>query len=163
MTVATALVASQAVLCGVIGWVTFGGNGSAHSQSRANGALLGPPVVVPPASVAPVVIPPPTRHPAKPDKTPSVPPKPTSARITTTPPASRSRTPDAIMVAPKPPATTAANGDLVKNPTPSPSAVQGDVELGEACDLEGADGVTADDVAVRCLRDKSGDLVWQII
>ena len=162
VTVATVLVLSQAVLCAVIGWVTFGGKEPAHSQPRADGALLGPAIVVPPASVPPVVTPGPTHQSAKPVKERSSTPKPTAARVRLSPSAAPRRTPGEIMVAPSPPAATiSAGSDLVSQP--SASAPQSDVEVGKPCDPEGADGVTADDVAVRCLRDDSGDLVWQII
>ena len=161
VTVATALVASQAVLCAVIGWITFGGGDEpAHSKARAAEPLLGPPIVVPPASVAPVGSLSATPHhsPARIARSTL---KPTSAPARAVgPPASPGRT-GATEIAPKPPVTTHGT-NLAPRPTPSASEVQRNAEVGKQCDPEDANGVTADDIAVRCVRDSDGNLVWQI-
>jgi cytoskeletal protein RodZ len=161
--VATALVASQAVLCAVIGWVTFGGKDAAHSQPRAAEPLLGPPLVVPPVTVVPVTTPP-SHHPEKADKTATSAPRHTSAPARVSASAEASPSIEALPAAPSPPATSPTVSGLVRPAaTPSPSATQPDVEVGATCDPENADGLTTDGVAVRCLRDDDGNLVWQII
>jgi hypothetical protein len=49
VTIATALVVSQALLCVIIGWVTFGHHDhSGSSSAEAAGPTLGPGAVVPP-------------------------------------------------------------------------------------------------------------------
>jgi hypothetical protein len=163
VTIAGALIASQAVLCAVIGWVTFGGHGdSGGSKARAAEPNLGPALVIPPASVAPVL--PSAHHSSHPAAT-----EPTTA-ATSKPswkpprvPTVTSRSPSASPAAPKPPpATGPAKGSVVIKPTPSATEVQGNVVIGDKCDPEGADGVTATDVAVLCVRTAGGDLIWRI-
>lgn len=160
MTVATALIASQAVLCAVIGWVTFGSKEPAHSQPRAAEPLLGPPIVVPPASVAPVTTPP-ALGPVKPDRTTGSLPKQSLAPIRSSAAAQARRAEPTL--APAPSTSARIGADLVHPATPSASAVQTGAEVGEKCDPEDADGVTTDGIAVRCLPDEDGNLVWQII
>jgi hypothetical protein len=164
VTVATALVASQAVLCAVIGWITFGGHDQpAHSNARAAEPVLGPPIVVPPASVAPVESPAPSSQHHSPARNASSTPRPTSAPARTVgPPAAPSRTVATTGIAPKPPVATPTGAGKALRPTPSASEVQGNAEVGKKCDPEDANGVTADDIAVRCVRDSDGNLVWQI-
>ena len=165
VTIAGALIASQAVLCAVIGWVTFGGHDhSGGSSARAAEPNLGPALVVPPVSVAPVLPTPSTHRPshlagAVPTATATSTPAWKPPRVRSTIP----RSPTASPAAPKPPPATApAKGSVVVLPTPSATEVQGNVVIGEKCSPEGADGVTAADVAVRCVADKDGDLIWQI-
>jgi len=160
VTVATALIASQAVLCAVIGWVTFGSKEPAHSQSKAAEPLLGPPIVVPPASVAPVTTPP-THGPAKPDRTTGSIPKRSLAPVRSSAAAEARRAEPTL--APAPSTSARIGADLVHPATPSASAVQTGAEVGEKCDPKEADGVTAGGIAVRCLPDEDGNLVWQII
>jgi hypothetical protein len=170
VSVAAALVAGQAVLCAVIGWVTFGGSGQAHSIARAE-PDLGPALVVPPASVAPVM-------PAAPGRkrvptlssSPAVS-SPTASEevpvVLAAPPAetpSPAQSPTSA-VPPQPPTATspAPTGNPARaTPLPTDSAVVTGVELGDVCELENADGRTKADVLVRCLRDKAGLLVWQL-
>jgi hypothetical protein len=162
VTVATALVASQAVLCGVIGWITFGGtNQSARSAAEP---FLGPPIVVPPAGVAPVVPPSSARRQAPVTSRASSTPRPTSApaRTAAAPSPPRS-TVAATETSPSPTGTSPADTGLVIRPTPSASETQGNVEVGKECAPEDAVGSTAEDVAVLCARDRGGNLIWQII
>ena len=164
MTIATALIASQAVLCAVIGWVTFGGKEqSGGSAARAAEPKLGPALVVPPVSVAPVIPVPSSHQSPKPSASSSATIKPSRS---TPPPVKatlpRSHPAETTAVPPKPPATGPADGAVVARPTPSASEVQGNVVIGDECDPEGADGVTAIDIAVTCLPDHDGDLIWQI-
>jgi len=164
VTIAGALIASQALLCAVIGWVTFGGHDhSGGSSARAAEPKLGPALVLPPVSVAPVLPSPSTHHPSRPAATTSTTPATSQppakpARVRPTVP----RSPVASPPAPKPPATAPAKGSVVVLPTPSATEVQGNVVIGDKCSPEGADGVTAKDVAVRCVADANGNLSWQV-
>jgi hypothetical protein len=124
--------------------------------------VLGPPIVVPPASVAPVGSPS-ASHRRSPATSAGGTPKPASAPARTVgPPASPSRTVATTGVAPKPPATSRTGPDLALHPTPSASEVQGNAEVGNKCDPEDAGGITAEDIAVHCVRDGDGNLIWQI-
>jgi hypothetical protein len=164
VTVATALVASQAVLCGVIGWITFGGtNQPARSTTRAE-PVLGPPIVVPPASVAPVVPPSSAHHHVPVTGRASGIPRPTSAPArTAAPPSPPRRTIAATENSPGLPATGRAGAGLVLPPTPSASETQRNAEVGKQCAPQDAIGLTAEDIAVLCGRDRDGNLIWQII
>jgi hypothetical protein len=173
--VAVALVAGQAALCAVIGWLTFG---PAPAPSRPS-AALDPPApprlampsisIAPPPTSAPPTSPPPTTRatsspraavarfarpprppapPKQPDRegTSEVPPLPLDSPISPTPTESASPSPD-------------------PNASPLPSStdvVQHPVVEGGPCEPEGALGRTVDDVALRCLRGEDGRLVWQI-
>jgi hypothetical protein len=165
VTVATALVASQAVLCAVIGWITFGGtNQPAQSTARAAEPVLGPPIVVPPASVAPVVPPSAARRDTPVTGRASSTPKPTSAPArTAVPPSLPHHTILPTQIVPRLPAASRDGVGLVVGPTPSASGTQGNVEVGKECAPEDAIGSTADDFAVLCARDRGGNLIWQII
>jgi hypothetical protein len=176
--VATALVAGQALLCAVIGWVTFGPPPEPGPRAAAPiEPLLTPPVVTPtvslpapaPASVAP--------EPASPTRSRSVRTKvssrsPEAPRSPASPPAPTvGEAPPSLVIAPPQP-------DETRTPTPQPDGtrpgligtvapaptetVQGPVKAGERCAPEGARGVTADDRSLRCVLDDDGDLRWQI-
>jgi hypothetical protein len=175
--VATALVAGQALLCAVIGWVTFGGHDPARSTTQAAEPRFGPALVVPPASVAPVLTGGPTRsHPKAPDLSlpaptgpPPSPPGPDSIKLTIPP--SRTSAPVSAPVSsaaapaarPGAPVPSSVDGSLVATPAPTVSPTQEGVVAGEKCDPPDAYGLTVGKVAVRCLPDRNGDLVWQII
>jgi hypothetical protein len=178
LTVATALVAGQAVLCGVIGWVTFGSRGhAARPAVHAAEPLLGPPIVVPPVSVAPVA---PAASPAHRPR-PAASPAPATRRPTFAPATHRTAPPSPIRTvpsagpAPRPPTATVVVSAKTTLPpsTSAPSAsapsasaspgVQGPVEVGQACGPVNARGVTADGTAVRCVRNDTGELVWQLL
>jgi hypothetical protein len=171
--VAAALVAGQAVLCGVIGWVTLGGREPARSTTRAAEPHLGPALVVPPVTVAPMPVTAPGRPGPRPATTaatgtlltgsstpegagPSVLPTPRA-----TPPHTATRTPASPR--PSPPTSAPTTDVLIPTPTARPSDILVNVVIGEKCVPEGADGLTVAKVTVRCQRDRSGDLVWQII
>jgi hypothetical protein len=162
--VAVALVAGQAVLCAVIGWVTFG-SGHAHRPGpvRTVEPLAAKPLVIPP----PVVTPPP-RPPrssaapsaAKKDTTSASPSARPSSRQPRSAPASvaepaRSPRPDSP---PLPPAGPALS-------VPSPSSddeVQSPVKLLDPCDPVDAPGLTVAGLSLRCVKGDDGRLHWQI-
>jgi hypothetical protein len=170
--VAVALVAGQAALCAVIGYLTLGGP---HPHSSAAPAapdpLAGAPLVVPPAQVMP---PPATSAAPKPPPVstrrksatggaggPAEP----AARIrhrtpvATSPPVSHP--PSALPSPPSPPGSP-IGGQLV-TPKPTGSGVQQDVTAGDPCSPIGADGRTTDGKTVRCLPDVDGQLRWRLV
>jgi hypothetical protein len=180
--VATALVAGQAALCAVIGWITFGAtHGPARTASAPVDPLAGAPLVIPPPSVVPPVLP----------KTgPAVTAKATATSIDrTTAPRSRRTArhssppppaapppvappPVAPLPAPTAPTTTStdpppsppASDDsqlIVPTPTPTPQ-IQQPVVVREPCDPENALGKTAAGVALVCVHAADGTLRWQI-
>jgi hypothetical protein len=170
--VATALVAGQALLCGVIGWVTFGPSEPGPRAARTVEPLaplpVVPSVVVPPA-------PPRASPPSRPASSRSVrakssasrsPAAPKRPRVTTEPPPPADEPPPTLVIAPpdQDKTRTPPSPGLVGTGTPTPTAsVQGPVTVGGECEPEGAPGVTADDRRVRCVRAGDGDLRWQII
>jgi hypothetical protein len=166
VTVATALVVSQAVLCVVIGWVTIDHHGRSGSSASAAAPVLGPPVVVPPATIRPVSPTRPagessqflrSRKPAEPASTGI-----SAARTGVTAPTGATEPTKTITApAPEPPSAEAPNG-IRASPSPSKSPIQQGVVPGTACDPAGADGITRTGQAARCSPGRSGDLVWQI-
>jgi hypothetical protein len=155
--IATALVVSQALLCAVIGWVTFDHHDRSGSSAEAAGPVLTPPVVVPSASVRPVL---PSRtlgesrllrNPTKADE-PTIPTQ--SPPVSLAPPSA----------APPSAAPSSAGPPLgfQAEPSPSESAIQQDAIPGKPCDPAGADGITHTGQAVRCRKGRSGDLIWRI-
>jgi hypothetical protein len=158
---AVALVAGQAVLCAVIGWVTFGA-GHPHRPSAAPTVepLAVKPLVIPP----PVIVPPPRppRSSAAPstgrkastavssERSSSTPtPRPSSSRpAAARPAAGRAATPD-------PPAL------VVPSPAPD-DVVQSPVTVPDVCDPVDARGLTADGVSVTCVVGRDGVLRWQL-
>jgi hypothetical protein len=172
--VAVALAAGQALLCAVIGWLTFGsgpaGSHSAQPSPPAN-KLAAPPLVMPTASMAlPPTPAPATTHaprsraatPARsirPGRPPAQPHAPQRTR--TEPPPEIMAVPDDTPT-PQPPAA-APEPDPAATPAPSGSGeVQPSATVGGACDPPGALGITDDDVAVTCVPGPDGRPVWQI-
>jgi len=163
VTIATVLIASQAVLCAVIGWVTFGGREQAGgSAARAAEPDLGPALVVPPVSVAPVTTSPTAHRPRRSTPTPSAKPSRTPPRVPPAPPRSTA-TKTTSPAATKRSSTRSPEGAVVVKPTPSASEVQGNAVVGAKCSPAGAEGVTVLGLAVRCRSDRSGDLIWQLV
>lgn len=166
--VAVALVTGQALLCGIIGVVTFGGeNTPAPGAPAVEPQLAGPPVVVPPRSTPPAE---PVRHP-EPGSTssgrierPPAPPASPAVRSSAT----RTIVPSRTVSAPPPAAPVTSPpglGLLPPSPVPSSSAPKENapppVVLWERCDDEGATAETVDGQAVRCTRGRDGDLRWR--
>ncbi|MDT5043085.1 MAG: hypothetical protein QOE51_4070 [Actinoplanes sp.] len=167
---AAALVAGQAVLCAVIGWVTFDGREPARSIARAADPQLAPALVVSPVAVAPM----PMTAPGRPGERPATkapagtlltgPSTPETAGlgVLSSPGASPPHTATRTPAGPHPswPSSGRTAGGLI--PTARPSDVFLNVVIGEKCARKGADGLTVAKITVRCERDRSGDLVWQI-
>jgi hypothetical protein len=173
--VATALVAGQALLCAVIGWVTIGPPDAGPRAARTVEPLAAPPVV--PSLAGPAPAPPRVSPPPDSAQTPSprgsrarssasrapAPPRRTRATTKPAPPPDESPT---LVIAPPEPGETRTTPDpgIIGTVAPSPvETVQGPVTVGEECEPEGAPGITADDRKVRCVRNDDGDLRWQII
>jgi hypothetical protein len=169
--VAAALVAGQAALCAVIGWVTFGAPEQAPpTASRQVAPLDGGPIGVPPASMA-------MPRPAAPADT-TTSPAPVRPRVSAPAPRppkvqapARSRSTTA---AEEPPTTLAGDSaQPPEPPTPSPHPemsgteapmlppVQENVIEGDPCDPPGDRGRTAEGVDMLCVRDGDG-ASWQI-
>ena len=174
VTVATALVMGQALLCAVIGWVTFDGDRPpAQSTARAPAPLPGSPIVVAPSSATPI----PARWLSSSQR--AAPSSPTGSTPERTSEAPRSSPPapapgstgsldstgstGSTAAAPLLPSSSPAEAVLALRPTPSAAEVHGNVVVGDECNPLDARGVTVDDIAVRCDRDSDGDLIWQII
>ena len=167
MRLAVALLAGQAALCAVIGWVTFGPPTGPSPQQAAD-PLAAPRLAMPTASVA---MPPPpapaTRAPASPAAGPAK-----AARTTRSPAREQDERAGAVdepttMIAPAttPPSEPPAPSPDEASTPPAPTAtddVQGPVVEGEPCEPENALGVTADGVSLRCVRQEDGGLVWQL-
>jgi hypothetical protein len=167
--VAVALVTGQALLGGIIGFVTFGGESdTAPGTGTAAPQIAGPPIVLPPASL------PPSGRSAAPKK------PATRKSSATTRPASRRPTPAPERRSAEPSATTAR--PATPSPTPRPTKTttppglvllpplpaddegsEDPVVVRERCDDEGATGRTSDGKVVRCVRGRDGDLRWQLV
>jgi hypothetical protein len=163
--VAVALVTGQALLCGIIGFVTFGGQGGpAPGAGAAEPQLAGPPIVLPTAS---------TSRPGERVKRaepgavrstrverPTSPRTSAAVRGSATREISPSRT-----VAPSPPPVLSPSptSRALLPPSPAPEPDTPIPVVQEPCDDEGATGRTADDEAVLCLRDRAGDLRWTLV
>jgi hypothetical protein len=182
--VAAALVAGQAVLCAVIGYVTLGG----PATRDTNAARTGDPLAARPfARPAPAVSPPsPTTvapeqsavakstaaRPAAPAR-PRHPPK-----LTPTPPTAESP-PDVLVAPPGPPTgpttiptpgpPTTSSPDAPSStgqsgqPPPPPASLptQESVTVGESCAPVDASGVTTDGIVAQCVSSDDGVLRWQ--
>ena len=155
--VAVALIAGQALLCGVVGWVTFGAGPARHSSA--------PVPTVEPLAGKPLTIP----TPAPP------PPRPPKSSASSSPSARESSVkavPATTATRPRPTSKPAARIPLkqVSPPPPVPALpipasadpVQSPVELFDVCAPAGALGRTADGVSVRCVLGIDGTLHWQI-
>jgi len=157
--VAAALIAGQAALCAVIGWVTIGASHPHRSDASASvDPLAGPPLVIPqPGVVAPLP--------------PSPPPGPTRPASTSTVRTSGPSTPPASHRSPeRPPSATVRPVGPVRLPPPTEQAqldgtptpdVQSPVDLLGLCDPLDALGLTADGISVRCVPGADGTPRWQ--
>jgi hypothetical protein len=181
--VAAGLVAGQAVLCAVIGYVTLGGG---PGSPTTNGAWMGGPLAARPISLpTPTVLltspttvapdPPPRtgastharpapdsgsrqRSGVTPTPTPAESPPDVLAGTSDPPPTATSPSP--------PPASTAAAPEAPSSFTdspPSPQATQLSVTIGDVCDPVDAPGVTTDGRPVRCASDIDGVLHWRTL
>jgi hypothetical protein len=181
--VAVALVTGQALLCGIIGFVTFGDRGGAPpGGGAAEPQIAGPPVVLPPSSEPPADEPAERPEPgsSKPVRTerPTSPPGTAAGRGSATRAAGPSRTTPAP-VAPEPPpvpvpSTSPTDRELLPPATPAPgddapgNDAPGDdvpepVVEKEPCDEAGATGATPEGKIVRCERDRNGELRWRLV
>jgi hypothetical protein len=156
--VAVALVLGQALLCALIGWLTFG-SGHAHPRGPVptSEPLAGKPLVIPP----PVVVPPP--RPPRPSAEPSVTKKVRTAspseRPSTRPPSSPTSTPARSPVRQASPTGQPA---LALPTPPTADPVQSPVKVLDVCAPEDAIGLTAEGVPVTCVLGRDGNLRWQI-
>ncbi len=164
MRVAVALVAGQAVLCAVIGWVTFG-----PSEAKPDAAGIHPltkPIVFPTLPPYPTKV-----IPAAPEVSATKASSPRASRSSSTSPTRATSEP--ATEKPRPvmatgPTSSAPPSDPGLAATPSPPAaspsesVQSPVVEGRPCSPEGAKGQTSNHVDLRCVKDADGDLVWQI-
>jgi len=185
--VAVALVTGQALLCGIIGFVTFGDRGGAPpGGGAAEPQVAGPPIVLPPSSGPPADEPAGRPEPGSPKpvrtERPTSPPGPAAARGSATRAAGPSRTTSAP-VAPEPPPvpvpSTSPDRELLPPAAPGPGdGAPGDGGPGgdgpgddvpepvvekEPCDEAGATGATAEGKVVRCERDRNGELRWRLV
>jgi hypothetical protein len=165
---AVALVAGQAALCAVIGWVTFG---AGHPDRPGNAAqavdpLADPPQIEPPATAAPA-----------PPGSATVPPAPPAAKASTSTRASshpaapkpHRSTPARAAPVPAPRQSAAAprpsppGGQAeLQHPSPAPTGTQSGAVLGEPCDPVGAPGLTVDHIVLHCILGIDGNQSWQI-
>jgi hypothetical protein len=162
--VAVALVAGQAVLCAVIGWVTLG-SGHAHKPApvRTVEPLAAKPLVIPPPLVAPGPKPP--RSSATPS--PSADRKDSTSasarsRPSTRPPRSAPARVSASARAPIKPAPPPGQPALA---LPSPSAddeVQSPAKPLDPCAPVDAKGLTLAGLSLLCVKSDDGSLRWQI-
>jgi hypothetical protein len=175
--VAVALVTGQALLCGIIGFVTFGDHGGAPPGVRAaEPQLAGPPIVLPPSSAPTTGAPTarPTSGTPRPVRTerPTSPPAPTAARDSaprkSTRPARTTSAPTPAAPEPPPvPAVTPTDQTLLPpafpaSPAPADDAPEPVVEK-EPCDEAGATGTTVEGKPVRCERARDGELRWRLV
>ena len=187
MRVAAALVAGQAVLCAVIGYVTLGGG---PGSPTTNGAWMGGPLAVHPITLpTPTVLltsptteapdPPPTRatthaNPAAGTESrqhAGVTPTPTPAESppdvlagTSDPPTATG--PTAAPASTAVPSSTAAAPEAPSASTDSPSSplvTQLSVTIGDVCGPVDAPGLATDGRPVRCASDTDGVLHWRTL
>jgi hypothetical protein len=163
--VAVTLVTAQALLGGIIGIVTFGADREAPPASAKEPQLAGPPVVLPPSRPTPAerlsmaasraVR---TERPTSPRPPPVTSRSPAARTASPSPAASRTSPP------PQPPMPTISipDPDLVAPSVPAFEDPPVPV-VGEPCAEAGADGRTADDKAVRCVRSRDGRLRWRLV
>ncbi|MCU7724669.1 hypothetical protein ODJ79_13160 [Actinoplanes sp. KI2] len=176
--VAVALVVGQALLVGLIGWLTLGRAGGAGGKVDA---MAAPPAARPPTGAGRHVQPPtsPGRSAASPATTtrathrkavpvhvplapPARPPQPPPPRPAQPPPPAIA-VPALPAPAPTVVATTVVPPALVPVVPPAPSASFGPVVVGDPCSPEGAYAFTADSVLVRCTRTSHHRLLWKIV
>jgi hypothetical protein len=181
--VAAALVAGQAVLCAVIGYVTLGGG---PGSPTTNGAWMGGPLAAHPITLpTPTVLltSPTTAAPDLPATGASTHAQPAAdtksrqhAGVTPTPTPAESP-PDVLAATSDPPTTTsptaapastAAAPEVPSSATStdspsSPSVTQLSVTIGGVCDPVDAPGVATDGRPVRCASDTDGVLRWRTL
>jgi hypothetical protein len=161
--VAVALVAGQAVLCAVIGWVTFG-SGHPHRP--------GPVPSVEPLAARPLVIPPPAvLPPPKPPRSSATPsagkkdttsassaPRSSTGQSHSAPASAAETTRSPVRQASPPP-----EGPALAQPSPSSDdEVQSPVKLLDTCEPVDALGLTVAGLSLRCVKGADGSLRWQI-
>ena len=163
--IAVALVTGQALLCGVIGIVTFGDKStSAPGAQAVEPQLAGPPAAVPsvsaPSAGAPADRPEPGTTRSGRIELPTSSTAPVAVRNSATRTIGPSRT------ASVPPAPVTSPPDLALVP-PSHQAPEEDeptpVVERERCDDKGAIGRTAEGKVVRCERGRDGELRWRLV
>jgi hypothetical protein len=162
--VAAALVAAQALLCGVIGWVTFGARHPHHPTAVPTvEPLAGKPLLIPPPVIAPPAPPRPPRPSASASTRKKVDaPPPSSPR-----PARRTRSsppPEPVPeVRSSPAAQVSPSQQTALLPTALPDGVvQSPVKILDGCAPVNAKGLTADGISVTCRQAADGTLRWQI-
>jgi hypothetical protein len=174
--VAVVLIAGQAALCAVIGYVTLGGpflhksTAARQADPLAAGPIEVPPAVMASAPTSAAPVPPPVS--VSPSNKTSrsagdagsaaqaegqrrqaeVPPSLVSAPLG---PTSKGLPPQAPTTAPSP-----SGGNQLATPSASATNIQHNVNVGDPCNPLGADGQTAEGTAVTCLRDVDGTLRW---
>jgi hypothetical protein len=157
--VAVALVAGQALLCAVIGWVTFGASHAHRPGAPVSTVepLAGKPLVMPPAvSVPPPRAPSASVTPSAKEKVKTSAPASPRQSPSRRPPAEDSTSPPVMLASPPP-----RPADVAPSPTPA-DQVQSPVKLLDVCEPLDAKGLTADGVPVRCVKSADGTLHWQI-
>ena len=161
--VAVALVIGQALLCGIIGFVTFDSDEPAPRPGAPAPLLAGPPIPAPSAGV-----PPPTERAkraepgtARSTRTERPTSPPTSAGVRTS--ATRKVKPSLEIRIPRPVPSTAPTDRELQPPSPVPIADAPVPVVQEPCDDEGATGRTAGGQAVTCRRDRRGELRWTLV
>jgi hypothetical protein len=174
--VAAALVAGQALLCGVIGFVTFDDEAETEPAARAAPPLADPQIGVPrpggprPApSSAPGIDAPSgsaaaVRRWSREAASRAVPRPAPSAVLPASPapPPGPPASPGAVPVPPAPPAqVTSPPAGLLPSAPAAEDDLHAPVEVGERCDEAGALGWTARGRIVRCARGHDGDLRWR--
>jgi hypothetical protein len=167
--VAVALVTGQALLCAIIGFVTFGGTDDAAPTAGAAGPrLAGPPIVVSPTGA-----PSPSRSAASKRRSSTR----STAEIRPTSPAPTSRparraptgpaaSPSIVPVVPAPPVPSVSllpPIDLFPRPSAESSDPTAPAVANARCDDEGATSETAGGEAVRCVRGRTGELRWRLV
>ena len=166
MRVAVALVTGQALLCAVIGWVTFGPPDPAPQAAAPvdplAGQLTGPTPSLPVPRLPMLPTPSSTSRPATPSKSVRATGSPellSATAPTRKPPKSAApvaTTTDQTMLDPPAPEV------IVPNPVLTPTTLPSPVAEDAPCDPEGAEEPSADGVQMVCTRMQDGTLLWQI-
>lgn len=175
--VAVALVVGQALLCAVIGWVTFSySRERAHRDPAAVDQLAAPPATIAVSPSVPTTgrTPGPTPGSSRARSTPPAapvppgPPRPATGVTTSTGPAASvaptttSKSPYLVVIPPPAAPRASASPSPAASATPT-AVVEEPVVAGARCDRRGALGRTADGVDVLCLPDRQGRLHWKIV
>ena len=170
--IALALVTGQALLCAVIGWVTFGTPDDRRSGPRGPiTTLTDPPFALPQLPAAAPSGSPSTARPRRSAGSVDRSPVRSTARATRS-----ARPPASVRARPRPVTPSAATPSTARptksslpaappaDPEPSGGGVgfEAPVVVGQRCDRRGELELTEDGVEVRCTRDRAGVLRWQI-